>query len=172
MARKWKAAAVYSAAAIRGLFEMAEIGNYLAVEPLIIARLEERVSGLRNVSGWSDYASIEDAKMPTPCAYVLYLGDRPLDDAGRGAVQRVMQLWGVVIAVRNLRSAPTGAGVRDEAGPYITAVIGALMGWRPSPTFRPMRRLAGGPPPSYGDLVGYFPLLFGTELQTTGAQQP
>ncbi len=144
------------------------MSDYLALEGLIIDRLKTEMPELRQVSGWSDYTSIEEIKLPTPCAYVIYQGDVIQGDAGQGAAQRIEQQWGVVIVVRNVAQR-SGVGIREEAGPLMARVLALLMGWKPIPTDRPLRRMPS-PPPEYSDRVGYFPLLFAAPMILTGAQ--
>lgn len=145
------------------------ISDYLAAEPLLIARLRAAVAGFRAVLGAADLDGVAEGAQTVPAAHVIYDGDAlPGGDASRGgagAAQMVAQRWLVVVAVRNVRQAATGDGARGEAGPLISQTLAALSGWQPSPSFRPLRRVAG-PRPGYNAGFGYFPLLFEAQLVT------
>ncbi len=142
------------------------MSNYLANEALIIARLTTQMPELLHVSGWTDYSKIEEAKLRTPSAYVIYDGDVIGGDAGGGSAQRIEQQWGVIIVVRNVASR-SGAEVRTEAGPLMARVLDLLMGWQPTTAARPLRRLPA-PAPEYSQYVGYFPLLFAAPMINVG----
>lgn len=144
-----------------------DLDNYLAAEQLIITRLKETVPELVDVSDWSDYASINEAAIRTPSAYVLYLGDRPREAGGKGEVQRADQIWGVMIVVRNVAQRPGGGEIRETAGPLMMRTLRALMGWQPAPQYRPLERMPA-PRPDYRDSVGYFPLQFATGVIIKG----
>src|SRR3569832_555750 len=96
-----------------------DLDNYLAAEQLIITRLKETVPELVDVSDWSDYASINEAAIRTPSAYVLYLGDRPRVAGGKGVVQRADQFWGVKNEKHNEAQHPGGGEIRETAGPLM-----------------------------------------------------
>lgn len=147
------------------------MSNYLALEPLIIARLQSQVTGLRAVLSADDLADLATGVQTTPAAYVLYDGDdvpaTPAMRAGDGARQLITQRWLVVLAVRNARG---GADAREDAGPLLSQCLTALAGHHLQPTppahiFRPLKR-AQAPRPGYADGFGYFPLLFTTEVMT------
>ena len=140
------------------------IENYLALEPLIAARLKERVPELRAVLGAPEYAAIEAVAPPTPCAFVVYVGDL-IESQGSGEV--VAQRWGVVLAVSNVSDQASGEAKRAEAGRLLEPALKALTNWRASPDFRPLRRVQA-PPPTYTQAVGYFPLAFEAGLIMVG----
>src|SRR3569832_1854445 len=114
-----------------------DLDNYLAAEQLIITRLKETVPELVDVSDWSDYASINEAAIRTPSAYVLYLGDRPREAGGKGEVQRADQIWGVMIVVLNLAQRPGDKEIRETAGPSMRRARRARRGGQPAPRERP-----------------------------------
>src|SRR3569832_2432066 len=94
-----------------------DLDNYLAAEQLIITRLKETVPELVDVSDWSDYASINEAAIRTPSAYVLYLGDRPRGAGGRGGGRRAGRGGGGGGGGRGGARRPGGGGGRGAAGP-------------------------------------------------------
>src|SRR3569833_3405937 len=118
-----------------------DLDNYLAAEQLIITRLKETVPELVDVSDWSDYASINEAAIRTPSAYVLYLGDRPREAGGKGEVQRAAQIWGVMIVVRNVAQHPNNKEKHKTTKPKKKRSLRALMGWQPAPQYRPVERM-------------------------------
>jgi hypothetical protein len=102
---------------------------------LVIARLAERVSGLRKVAGAVDFATAaQDLKQP-PAAYVIELANR----ASRNslAVMAVSQeneiRFGVIMAVQNLRDARGDAAQTDMNVLVRKPVMAALLGWAPHP---------------------------------------
>ena len=143
--------------------------DYLAIQDLIVDRLAEEIEEA-TVSDWSDYASMEESRIPTPAIYVIYQGDLFGQSGGRGAVQRVDHMWGVVVVVRNVANR-RGDQIRETAGPIMAKVIKALSGWTPSEeSFRPLERRQAKEP-YYSAVVGYFPLMFSTGVITTGETQ-
>lgn len=149
---------------------MDALDNYLAAEPLIIARLKEQVPEFVHVGDWSEYSTLEEGAIATPAAFVMYGGDRLHDAGGKGAVQRIDQMWGVVVVVRNVAQRRAGTAIREEAGPLMMKTVNALMGWKPAPQFRELERMPA-PRPEYAKLVGFFPLQFAAALILKGDSQ-
>lgn len=147
---------------------MDALTNYLAAEPLIIARLKDKVPEFAHVGDWSEYSTLEEGAIQTPAAFVMYGGDRVNEAGGKGNVQRADQIWGVVIVVRNVAQRRAGTAIREEAGPLMAQTLAALMGWQPAPQFRELERLPA-PRPEYAKLVGFFPLQFAAGLILKGA---
>ena len=143
------------------------MGNHLALEPLLIARLKAEVADFRAVLGMADLASMQEAGQTTPAAHVIYQGDTlPGGDsrAGQGAVQMVVQTWLVVVAVRNVRDTVGGGAAREEAGLLITLTLKALSGWA-APGYRPLVRV-NAPRPGFNAGYAYFPLAFEARMIT------
>jgi len=147
-----------------------ELDNYLAAEQLLIERLKQAVPEFARVSDWSEYSTLDESIAITPAAYVVYGGDQLRPAGGRGEVQRIDQIWGVVIVVRNVAQRLAGTAIREEAGPLMMQVLRALMGWQLADQLRPLERMAA-PRPQYEKLVGYFPLQFATGLIIKGDPQ-
>lgn len=148
------------------------LSDYLALEPVIIDRLESEVTELVLVGSAPDLDGLAEGRQATPSAYVIYGGDqvptndRRISDAGKRHV--ITQRWFVVLAVRNVRDTVSGSGVRSDAGPLLSKIITALAGekpWVPVSGIRPLRR-AGAPRPSYRAGYGLFPLLFTADVIT------
>lgn len=134
--------------------------NHLALEPLLIARLKEQVTGFRDVLGMADLAAMQEASQITPAAHVIYQGDTfPAKDGGGKHSTLVEQTWLVVVAVRNVRDTIGGAAARVEAGELITQTLKALSNWRPEPELRPLV-LVNPPKPGFNAGFAYFPLAF------------
>lgn len=143
--------------------------DLLALEPLLIERLGASVQVPRlKVLGAADLEGVEEQSQHTPALHVLYRGYRPTTEKGNGVIQQIEQTWLVVVVVRNVRDAHSGAGVRAAAGPIMHAVCAALLGWpRQHADFSPLR-LASAPAAWFGKGVGYFPLAFTTNLHARG----
>lgn len=138
--------------------------DYLAAEPLIVARLQAQVAGVpaAHVLTAADLAGVEARAQITPSLHVLYDGDEPAGEAGQsetGDTQIVQQRWLVVVAVRSARDTRGGSGARALAGPLMVAVIQALAGWRPSADHGPMIR-ASAPRPLFDPGFAYYPQLY------------
>lgn len=144
--------------------------NYLSAEPLLIARLREKVSDVKGVLSAADLAGVAESAQQTPALHVVFGGYRPTRsvDGSRGAIQETEQTWWVVAAVKNLRSPQTGENAREQAGPILSAVLAALQGWQPTAKHTPLE-LAAGPRPGFSKGYGYFPLAFVTRVVTRGA---
>lgn len=142
--------------------------DFLGLEPLLVERLESRLEArVKAVLRARDLAGVAEQRQVTPAVYVIYQGHRPTEQRGDGAVQRVAQQWMVVTAVRNVRAVREGQGVREEAGPIVAAVLGALLGWRPSDDYSPLH-LVAGPAAGWTAGYGYVPLVFGTQIVFRG----
>lgn len=132
--------------------------DYLALEPLLVARLRAEVSGVKTVQGVADLASLSSKQQVTPAIYVVYLGDIVGTTAGNA--QPCDQIWAVVPTVYYADASNTGEGARRTAGPLITRTLAALSNWRPRQDMKPLRRVQSNAPAEYDDGYGYFPLLF------------
>lgn len=143
--------------------------DYLALGPLIAERLRERVQELQMVVTLQDAADLEERmRARRAAAFVVYDGDRLADAAGRGQAHPVWQRWLVVLAVRNARAHDTGDGLRDEAGPLISALLAALQGWQPDDdAYRPLARVAATAP-GYSPAFAFYPLAFECQITMLG----
>lgn len=66
----------------------------------------------------------------------------------------------------NYRRTDTNKGVVDAAGPLLTQLVQALSGWKPAGFTELIRQAA--PRPGYRAGVGFFPLVFTTNLNVEG----
>lgn len=135
--------------------------DYLALEPLFVARVLDQVPGLKAVQGVPDLATVSEKQQVTPAVYVIYLGDQPGSDDDTVS-QLTTQLWAVVLAVHYADADGSGAGARRIAGPLLGQLLkrGVLRKWVPRPDVKALRRLQTNTPAEYADGYGYFPLVF------------
>ncbi|HEU0282327.1 MAG TPA: hypothetical protein VFQ99_00965, partial [Gallionella sp.] len=96
--------------------------------------------GFRKVLGAADFAAArDDLKMP-PTAYVLPLSDRAAPNAlvGLRVHQQVIERFGVVLAVENLRDV-RGAAVNAALETLRRATIDSLLGFQPAADYDPIQ---------------------------------
>ncbi len=143
--------------------------DYLALEPLLIARLQA-VTSLRHVLPAPDLAAVTEAEQFTPAVHVLWWGERvPQGGNARVGIQQIVgHTWLAVVAVRNASAMRTGAGVRAEAGLLLAEVNAALQGWRPGAGWDPLAKVSA-PRPLYRGAFAYFPLAFEAVTYTRGS---
>jgi len=142
--------------------------SFLALEDLLIERLTSQLDGeIRAVLRARDLAGVAEQRQVTPAVHVLYRGHRPGEQRGDGTIQRIEQQWMAVVAVRNVRDVRGGQGAREEAGPIVTAVLNALLGWRPNKWYSPLH-LQPAPAAAWTEGFGYVPLLFSTQIVLRG----
>ena len=150
------------------------IEDYLAAGPLIEARIHDKVSGVKRIEGIADLTAwLEDeadfekqVSGKLPAAFVGFDGESIGDMAGDGFAHVAGQRWLVVLAVGNYRRADTNKGVVDVAGPLLSSLLQALNGWKPVGFTELIRQAA--PRPGYRAGVGFFPLVFVTNVFVEG----
>jgi len=131
--------------------------DYLAVEPLIVARLKEQLfSDVTIQSTWGTPKIQEMPELP-PAVLLLLEADNPGEVNHSGLAQKIEQIWTCIVVVKDAET---------EAGPLISQVIKALNGWQPEDTaFSPFRRVKSGFSHEYSpSTVFYFPLAFSTSF--------
>lgn len=132
--------------------------NFLAAEPLIIARLRAALPADVHVLAAADVAAVSAEQQPTPAVHVLYSGYEATD-ASTGAFATIEQSWLTVVVTRNVADIESGFHARQAAGPLAAQVIAALHRHRlRSAEGRPMgaRPLQIDTPPSPGFADGRF----------------
>lgn len=145
---------------------MITLDNLLALEPLLVARLAERLADLSpkvHVLSAVDLAAVTEATQVTPAVHVIYHGHRVLESRSDGSSSRVAQTWLAVVATRNVRALNTGEAARADAGVIALRVCRALMGHKPAPASKPLS-LVNGPGAGFGAGFQYLPLAFEAEL--------
>ena len=97
----------------------------------IITRLQAQLSGFVAIAGAADMDAAIEAAPATPAAYVVPLAETADDPDLAGAHhQRVLQEFGVVLVVANLRDA-TGRAAAVDLATRRLALRTALLGWAP-----------------------------------------
>ena len=141
-------------------------GNFLALEPLLVARLTEQLADLSpkvHVMSAADLAGVTEATQITPAVHVVYQGYRVTETRLDGTVVRMEQTWLATVATRNVKNTRTGAAARAEAGLIAGRVAQALMGFKPALASKPLR-LVNGPGAGFSAGFAYLPLAFEAEL--------
>ena len=139
--------------------------DWLSVGAQIVARLESALAGdVRQVRIAAALEEIGESAPASPAIWVAWGGDRIVDGAGpgQGAAQAIEQHWIVALLVRSAKDAASGAGVSAAAGPLLSRILSALMGWPPVGA-RALRRIEA-PRPTYVAGTGVYPLAFAARL--------
>lgn len=136
--------------------------NFLAVEPLLIARLRAVLPQEVYVLAAADLAQVAAGHQPTPAVHVLYGGYR-VADSRTGAMAVIEQRWITVVVARNLRDIEGGHDARQDAGPLAAQVMDALYRHRlrdesGAPIGTSPLRLDEAPAPGFDDGHFYLPL--------------
>jgi len=136
-----------------------EAADFLALEPLLVARLRAALPASVAVLTAADLGAVAEGTQPTPAVHVLYRGYAPARAGETAAMWEALdQYWLTVVAVRNASSVVTGDAARADAGPLMAAVIAALGGYVPDLYGFKSLRLAEAPEAGYRAGFGYFPL--------------
>jgi hypothetical protein len=139
--------------------------SLLAIEPLIVARLAERVPGARAMTA-EDVAELEDKELPAPSLHVIYAGLRVRETSPTGMQALTEQTWLVVAVIK--QAGDRGAAERQQrVKPWVDGALAALMGWRPAQNMRPLR-LVSSPGPRWRAPYYYFPLAFAADVPVQG----
>ncbi len=111
---------------------------------LITARLKAQLTGLRSVGASADLEAAMGGLVATPSAFVLPLaeaGSPP--DALAGMGQQVVQTFGVVHGIKNVRDQAGSAALEDLAA-LRANLRAALVGWVPDAATGEAVRFARG----------------------------
>jgi len=114
----------------------------------IVARLEDQLTGWKQISGAADLSIAEKSKAPTtPAAYVLLASDQPsAARSGSGRYrQRVSGRFGVILALRDHNAKQKGTAKADELNERIVQVRAALIGWQHPGVDQGFTTRLGGP---------------------------
>lgn len=153
------------------------IEDYLAAGDLIAARIKGTIPAIRRIEGVGDLTTwLEDeaefekqVSGQMPAVFVGYDGDVIGDMTGEGSDHVAGQRWLVVLAVGNYRRADTNKGVVVAAGPLLSQLMVQLNGWKPDGFTELIRQAA--PRPGYRQGVGFFPLVFATNVFVDGTTE-
>jgi len=112
--------------------------NWLAVEPLIVQRLQDRLPGM-TIATAPDLASVAEASKHTPSVHVLYSGYTVADSGGASGLVSIDMQWITVVTVRSTHTPTSQAAPRSEAGEIAREVFRALHKWKPGvPSAKPL----------------------------------
>ncbi|MFN0185122.1 MAG: hypothetical protein ACKVQR_15015 [Aquabacterium sp.] len=136
--------------------------NYLFLQPLVEARIRDRVAGLP-VEGVEQMAQIVEAQdRRAEVCFVMWGGDRFADTANAGDATQVVQEWVLWLRVINASAADKDAR-SSAAGARLAQLHAAMAGFKPAGCARGFRR-TNGPRPNYQPASGLYPLSFGISL--------
>ena len=108
---------------------VAEANNWLALEPHLLALIAQAVQGMSpavHVLTSADLADVKESAQKTPAVHLIYGGYRIAEDLG--TAWRLAHKWYAVVVVRNVALARSGQAARQDAGPMVAQVVGALVG--------------------------------------------
>lgn len=100
--------------------------DFFGVQPVLIARLKAKVTGINSVVSGLDQEDMLIIEKAPPAIYVLYENYSLLDQSEREA--QITQQWMVVTIIGSDRA----ADAKTKAGPILGNVLEALLGWQPS----------------------------------------
>ena len=139
------------------------MSGFFDIEPLLEARLREKVSGIPEAQFYfpADLSEIAPQGNADASLHVAYLDYTPTDGMSPWeAGAQMKHRWGVVVAVRNAVQKRRGPELRKMVAPILDQVIEALKDWSPGlPDVRP-GNLAPAPPILNTPEFSYFPLAF------------
>lgn len=140
--------------------------DLLALEPLLIERLQERLAAAEiegvTVRPLRTVAEIASRAVPTPALFVSYAGGEVLESRHDAQAVRTAERWLITAVVRNVANANDSAAAL-EAGPLAGAALNALMGWQPEGASQPLT-LSALPAPGFGGGYLWVPLEFSTQF--------
>lgn len=149
--------------------------NYLALEPLILARIAAQLTvgtgtgkDLAKVGGVAEFEFALENDGPFPSAYVLYADDDVEQKGFDGRRMMVTQRWQVALLVRPSITTSTGAASLVAAGTVLSKLVNALTGWTPAGGYQAMKRIkASGQSVVYANGMALFVLDFEVGLPLT-----
>ena len=144
------------------------VSDYLALEPLLFAAVEDLVPEGWTVQYLTDLGDPRERETRAPAVFVGYGGDGSLSNAAGGATNRVYQDFWTVIAVRTARQTDAARDLRTKAGTIMSRLLhgDGLAGWTPDRATWTGLQIQPGQRPRY--YVGYaeYPMLWRTRLTT------
>ena len=151
---------------------VAQANNWLALEPHLLALIAQAVQGMSpavHVLTSADLADVKESAQKTPAVHLIYGGYRIAEDLG--TAWRLAHKWYAVVVVRNVAGARSGQAARQDAGPMVARVVGALVGASVPGATRPLT-LVSPPPATYRAGHQYIPSAFEAETIFRKPQQP
>ena len=137
--------------------------NWLAIEPLLVARVKAQAPKLRAVYTAAELAALEVPSDPRasamPAAHILWAGDQLVQTDPNGDIEVLDQIWCVAIVAKNDRGADA---LRAEVGPLLSQVMAGVSGWDCDlPGIRPFRPARISNMPRFNaNQKAIFPLFF------------
>lgn len=149
-----------------------EANNWLALEPHLLDLLTQAVQGMSpavHVLTSADLADVKESAQKTPAVHLIYGGYRITEDLG--TAWRLMHKWFAVVVVRNVAGGRSGHAARQDAGPMVAQVVGALVGASVPGATRPLT-LVTPPPATYRAGHQYIPSAVEAETIFRKPQKP
>lgn len=139
----------------------------LTLEPLLIQRLKDTVSGVRAVLSADELAGIEESKQVVPALQVFYRGFRVIDDGYQG-MALIEETWlAVAVISHSVQGKRATAATRQRMAAIANPALFALLGWNPGDKWTPLKPTTP-PPARWSDSFGYLPMAFTTQLFVKG----
>lgn len=132
--------------------------DYFDAADALAARLRAAMPQVRSVRTASSLAEVAYLTPDAPAIILCWDGDVP--QPGADCLQPVEQRWIVAVAVRSAKDAAGGSGVLEAAGPLVSAVLAALLNFRPDLPGAGRLRRVEAPRPGFDAGYGLFPLAF------------
>ena len=151
---------------------VAQANNWLALEPHLLALIAQAVQGMSpavHVLTSADLADVKESAQKTPAVHLIYGGYRIAEDLG--TAWRLAHKWYAVVVVRNVALARSGHAARQDAGPMVAQVVGALVGASVPGATRALT-LVSPPAATYRAGHQYIPSVFEAETIFRKPQNP
>ena len=139
---------------------VAEANNFMALETPLVDLVRAAVAGMSpavHVLTAAELADVKQGAQKTPAVHVVYGGYRVAEDIGTS--WRLEHTWYAVVAVKNVATQRTGQAARQDAGPLVARVVGALAG-ATVPGATSTLSLTTPPPAGYSAGHQYIPSAF------------
>ena len=112
---------------------------------------------------------MKESAQKTPAVHLIYGGYRIAEDLG--TAWRLAHKWYAVVVVRNVAGARSGQAARQDAGPMVAQVVGALVGASVPGATRALT-LVSPPAATYRAGYQYIPSAFEAETIFRKPQNP
>lgn len=137
------------------------LADYLFVGPLLETRLRQQLGDQVEVRSIDELPQIVEGNLVRDTVFVVWMGERILDEAGRGTSTQIEQRWVVLVAIKS--SSQQDAARTTRAGGLLSQSHKAICGWTPEGAGRAFTR-ASGIAPRYLPGKGLYPLTFSISL--------
>jgi hypothetical protein len=137
------------------------VADYLFIGPLVEARLRQELGDQIDVRSVDELPQVVEGNLTRDTVFVVWMGERVVDEAGRGASTQIEQRWVVLVAIKS--SSQQDAARTNKAGALLSQSHKAVCGWTPEGAGRAFTR-ASGIAPRYLPGKGLYPLTFSISL--------